>query len=263
MLNFWKFCEERESIRIKKENGEAKPWTEDVVLRVNHFTNIDRINDRGTKALLKAIADLPEDLKFYWTFVYRISGSNEKLLNNLDLLDEWSIRDVPNHKITYFNTKPYSLPCFPKGKGIAIDFLQNWIPQNLKALWLFLDTKDNWGMQELAVAYAEKISEMTGYNRMSFHMGEITKDLSIIFPDKVSSDSEVNLGPGAKKGLRKIGVKANQSGVKELINSEENTLGLNFNSIEHASCEYGKYMDVWKSRKHRNRVREELEVREF
>ena len=48
MKTFWEFCEERDSIREKKSSGVAAPWTDDEILRINHFTNVDRNFDKGT-----------------------------------------------------------------------------------------------------------------------------------------------------------------------------------------------------------------------
>jgi hypothetical protein len=42
------FIFERESIRIKREAGERRPWTACPILRDYRFTNIRREHDRGT-----------------------------------------------------------------------------------------------------------------------------------------------------------------------------------------------------------------------
>lgn len=46
-LLYW--MHEREAIRLKKEAGEPKPWTDDPVFRVTYFCNVDRENDKVTR----------------------------------------------------------------------------------------------------------------------------------------------------------------------------------------------------------------------
>ncbi len=45
------FINERDMVRVRKENGSARPWTKDPVLDKFHFCNIRREDDRGTKEL--------------------------------------------------------------------------------------------------------------------------------------------------------------------------------------------------------------------
>src|SRR5262249_55992989 len=43
------FAIEREAIRLRKETGQAAPWTADPILATGHFCNVHRENDRGTR----------------------------------------------------------------------------------------------------------------------------------------------------------------------------------------------------------------------
>lgn len=61
MIDFWEreeferyvyLIQERESIRLKKEAGEPKPWTEDEILQIYRFTNIRRMDDKVSLWLL-------------------------------------------------------------------------------------------------------------------------------------------------------------------------------------------------------------------
>ncbi len=54
--DFWRYIDERYRIFIKKEvNEDPFPWTEDKILRDNHFTNVYRRDDKGTRWLLENI----------------------------------------------------------------------------------------------------------------------------------------------------------------------------------------------------------------
>lgn len=53
---FKRFCYwiiERESIRLKKEAGEPKPWTDDTIFQSFRFCNVRRMDDKVSKWLLK------------------------------------------------------------------------------------------------------------------------------------------------------------------------------------------------------------------
>jgi hypothetical protein len=50
IYSYW--ITERESIRIKKEAGAAKPWTDDVILQKYRFCNVRRMDDKVSRWLL-------------------------------------------------------------------------------------------------------------------------------------------------------------------------------------------------------------------
>jgi hypothetical protein len=49
---FYAFMNERESIRLRKEDGQPWPWTEDDILRAYKFTNVRREHDATTRAFV-------------------------------------------------------------------------------------------------------------------------------------------------------------------------------------------------------------------
>src|SRR3990167_10684356 len=53
MERFCYFIQERESIRLKKESGEPRPWTDDEIFLMYKFTNVRRMDDRVSQWLLK------------------------------------------------------------------------------------------------------------------------------------------------------------------------------------------------------------------
>jgi hypothetical protein len=48
-----RFIKEREAIRIKKERGDPKPWTQDPILQQYRFTNVRREDDKVTKWIVE------------------------------------------------------------------------------------------------------------------------------------------------------------------------------------------------------------------
>lgn len=51
------YMKERESIRLRKEAGSPRPWTQDPILHEFSFTNVRRIHDRTTRSLLSLFYD--------------------------------------------------------------------------------------------------------------------------------------------------------------------------------------------------------------
>lgn len=54
---FFYWIRERERIRVLKESGAPQPWTQNPVLRTQHFCNVRREDDRVTKELRKVVHD--------------------------------------------------------------------------------------------------------------------------------------------------------------------------------------------------------------
>jgi hypothetical protein len=50
-MAYW--IEEREAIRLKREAGESKPWTQDPILLGYRFCNVRRMDDRVSRWLLE------------------------------------------------------------------------------------------------------------------------------------------------------------------------------------------------------------------
>lgn len=77
------FITEREDIRILKDAGFEKPWTDDSLLATTRFTNINRENDKVTR-FIRAHVNYDEELyaKIYLSRIYNV-------IESLELVD-WS-----------------------------------------------------------------------------------------------------------------------------------------------------------------------------
>tara|TARA_Y100001934_G_C12347103_1_gene773392 strand:+ start:805 stop:1689 length:885 start_codon:yes stop_codon:yes gene_type:complete len=62
VYSFFKFCRERENIRLKREKGDPAPWTDDPIFQKGRFLNVFREDDRGSKAILNFAKNLENDL---------------------------------------------------------------------------------------------------------------------------------------------------------------------------------------------------------
>lgn len=57
---FFDFCKEREAIRVRRERGDAAPWSEDEIFQKGRFLNCFREDDRVTKSLLRFVKPLAD-----------------------------------------------------------------------------------------------------------------------------------------------------------------------------------------------------------
>lgn len=78
---FLYYLHERETIRIKKESGDPKPWTQDKILQNYKFTNVLRENDRTTKWMrenwTKPNLTAPLEIQLLNCGIFRYFGSIE------------------------------------------------------------------------------------------------------------------------------------------------------------------------------------------
>ena len=59
---FFAFCKERESIRIRREQGDPAPWSEDPIFQRGRFLNTFREDDRVSQALFRFVGTADLDL---------------------------------------------------------------------------------------------------------------------------------------------------------------------------------------------------------
>jgi hypothetical protein len=55
--NIWEFAQEREQVRLRREAGKSKPWTDDRILQSFFFCNIYREDDKTTLAFKDTVRD--------------------------------------------------------------------------------------------------------------------------------------------------------------------------------------------------------------
>jgi hypothetical protein len=89
--SFFNYCIERENIRIKRESGEAFPWSEDKIFQKGRFLNVFREDDRVSKSIINFAKPLTDDLPLLIQALFfgRWCNRQETIdkLNHEDLLD--------------------------------------------------------------------------------------------------------------------------------------------------------------------------------
>ena len=95
--SFFNYCIERENIRIKREGGEAFPWSEDTIFQKGRFLNVFREDDRVSKSIINFAKPLTDDLPLLIQALFfgRWCNRQETIdkLNHEDLLDADKLKD--------------------------------------------------------------------------------------------------------------------------------------------------------------------------
>ena len=95
--SFFNYCIERENIRIKRESGEAFPWSEDKIFQKGRFLNVFREDDRVSKSIIDFAKPLTDDLPLLIQALFfgRWCNRQETIdkLNHEDLLDADKLKD--------------------------------------------------------------------------------------------------------------------------------------------------------------------------
>ena len=122
--SFFNYCIERESTRIKRESGEAFPWSEDKIFQKGRFLNVFREDDRVSKSIINFAKPLTDDLPlliqalFFGRWCNRqetIDNLNhedllytDKLKNKLIQLEQWENFNAYPVQDVMWNEKTYS-----------------------------------------------------------------------------------------------------------------------------------------------------------
>ena len=109
--SFFNYCIERENIRIKRESGEAFPWSEDKIFQKGRFLNVFREDDRVSKSIINFAKPLTDDLPLLIQALFfgRWCNRQETIdkLNHEDLLDADPLKDKLNRLEQWENFNAY------------------------------------------------------------------------------------------------------------------------------------------------------------
>ena len=87
--SFFDYCKKREAVRVKRESGEAYPWSDDPILQKGRFLNVFREDDKVSKSIIKfaepAKGDLPLLIQalFFSRWCNRDLTINQLTINDL------------------------------------------------------------------------------------------------------------------------------------------------------------------------------------
>lgn len=264
---FWYWITERHSIYLKRQAGQDKPWTQDSILQHYKFTNPFRENDRGTVWLrenfLQPHKDAPlEQLAFNicWYRMFNWWGTG-KLLGwqtnwDTEVITEKLAIELRNGRQVFTGAHiVYSPPGRSKIAAI-VEVCGNL--RNIIYSHGFLNTI-HYQTLEAMFDYLQTVYCVGGF--MAYEMVTDMRHTRI-FEDATDIMTWANPGPGAKRGLQRLGMAYKK--IDEAIASMQELLShnglyrhcipltqkltdfpdLEMRDIEHSLCEFDKYCRV-------------------
>lgn len=266
-LVYW--ITERESIRLKKEAGESRPWTDDEILDTYRFCNVRRMDDRVSQWLLKnwyePYRDHPNAVL---ACVLARHFNQPSTLELIGYPTEWNPDEIL-HKIekSRAECKPYKGPIFNSAyylsSELSIRAGELGVTRVHTVLGMmcqqFVDrpfTPTN--------TVRESITKLTSYRGVgTFIAGQIVADLrwatSINFKDRLRWAA---IGPGSRRGMNRLlgkDVKASMNQelfdelFSELVDELKEKLPTSITrrleaiDLQGVLCEFDKYERITKS----------------
>ena len=257
---YW--IKERESIRLKKEQGLPKPWTDDPILQNYRFCNVEREKDT-VSIWINANWILPNDNDqnmwfamivarlFNWPpTLYEIGYP--KLINQS--FKQWledirfNLKGLRDDKGAKIFTGAYLVST----NGVKMDKIDYILDRVLTPIWeKGRGPRENESLE----SYWNYLLQFDGLG--SFMAGQVIADLKYTSPLKDASDwwDWAPLGPGSIRGLNRFHgrpvdktLKQDQ-GLLEICEAQkliENELGwlLPAHNIQNTFCEYYKYCKI-------------------
>ena len=248
--SFFNYCIERENIRIKRESGEAFPWSEDKIFQKGRFLNVFREDDRVSKSIINFAKPLTDDLPLLVQVLFfgRWCNRQETIdkLNHEDLLDADTLKDKLNQLEQWenFNAYPVQDVMWNEKTYSRID----------TATTLFYEIKDD--LTEIVLDSNLDVIQATKNINKRFKMENdfpifmALIDIAWFREDVIPITSQVPTGIGAQPYLDRLqeylGLESHQAVATEMISLQkeywpEAKRTFYPIDIEYQSCECRKY----------------------
>ena len=248
--SFFNYCIERENIRIKRESGEAFPWSEDTIFQKGRFLNVFREDDRVSKSIINFAKPLTDDLPLLIQALFfgRWCNRQETIdkLNYEDLLDADKLKDklIQLEQWENFNAYPVQDVMWNEKTYSRID----------TATTLFYEIKDD--LTEIVLDSNLDVIQATKNINKRFKMENdfpifmALIDIAWFREDVIPITSQVPTGIGAQPYLDRLqeylGLESHQAVATEMISLQkeywpEAKRTFYPIDIEYQSCECRKY----------------------
>ena len=250
------WIKERESVRIKKEAGEPKPWTTDPIIRDYKFCNVRRNDDRVSVWIhdnwLHLYSEHPNVT--FAMCVARIFNWPDtlELIEDLVFHEVWQPEEMRKRLKEYRNqgNKVFTGAYTVSTCGLAMDKTDYVIDLVFTPL---RKTIVNPVRGQTLESFWKDLCQYQGFS--SFMAGQVVADLKYIEPLKSATDwnTFAPLGPGSIRGLnrlygRQLGYNLKQQqGTQELLEiqsiiKQELALDIALHDVQNVCCEVDKYL---------------------
>lgn len=260
LRDFWRF------VRLRHQAWAAKhklaPAPDDPVIARVKFTNMWRALDRGTLFAVYEILPLPPEDRLWAALMYRamnrIDAFRALVPPRLSLdaglflhaLGQWRALGGKVFTGVYCSSATLQGDMLD-GPGVAMDRrLAAYARELLSNAYILNIMLDGVASRELAF---EEMRDATKHTRLGpFAVNQALLDLTIR-SDNTWPDDWCHLGPGAKEGLRLLGMRPNLEALNDLAaqqpeipwapveNATRRPVRLELADVEHALCEWQKY----------------------
>jgi len=249
--NFFGWINARHAIWCKRNNDEPKPWTDDPIFLDYKFTNPFRELDRGTQTLRELLKLTKTDEEIVFTTLwYRFFNRDEhgqywikeRHLPNLQELNAY-IRGLVSQGVKVFTSAHMVAGVQFQDKHETYLFLLKHLQRELPELAKFLATCRSMEQAFYRVRKISMVGAFIGYELVcDFRFNLLYNATDIL--------SWASVGPGAARGLKRLGMTPTCESMRELYNMREAYLSVDvfdapvpfeLREIEHSLCEFDKY----------------------
>lgn len=208
-----KYIVERESIRVKKEAGEPRPWTKDKILDTYKFTNVFRIYDRTTQKLLELYTyatKSTDEVTLLHCGIYRYFGTWEFAhdLGWTEKITKGFFRHMALVAQTRLNAGVKTFTgAYVVTSGGRSEPKVNVVTRYLERLWFCADliTKKMHEARSWEAGYRE-LTKLEGFGGFGFMAKEVLQDYLLCRPGMWCKDRNTwsPMGPGARRGINRL-----------------------------------------------------------
>ena len=261
------FIWEREVIRIVKERGSEKPYTQDPVLERYKFTNIRRRDDRVSKWVIENVIRPHEHNPNLWfmLLITRLINWPPALQHLID--DELLFRKPKEFDAQEFSNSLESFKA-KRGKvytGAYMVYPTKMDPGSVKSLAIAKHiiapaAKLGGKLQEVIASEEPRLAEFvstlsTGFGISAFIAGQVAADLTYCaqLDDAVDLYTYAPIGPGSSRGLNYLFNRTPNAGWDQesfnlsLVNILDSIVeqlqieDLTLHDVQNCMCEFSKY----------------------
>ena len=242
---FFSWIRERHRIWQLRQQGQARPWTKDEIMQRYKFTNVFRELDTGTIALRgMTIPDAPPADMIFNVAWYRMFNRAEHAAD-IGWCESFTDLETPMlHK--HRNGEKCFTGCHMHNGTVM---------ENLSSLKRIYEDRYLLASSMRQFKSLEQAFHLLRQYRCigPFISYEIVTDLRFEINNQwMDTLTWANVGPGSKRGLERLGMKANNNSMMELLGLAPQYLPLDrwraqsgllfeMREIEHSLCEFDKY----------------------
>jgi hypothetical protein len=238
MDDFVRFINERHKVWERRNSGEPWPWTEDEVLQKWKFTNVYRELDTGTIALRRLLDGVENAEMIVWTTIWY------RLFNWQAHADHFEEPPQPAELYRYLRSAHKTgMKIFTSAHMTTGVLFEDKVETYIRASQEAYESRS----KVLEVVRRTRSMEATFKELLGLYMVggfvayEIACDFRFNLCEFTDRNDWCNIGPGAKRGLRRLGLPVTLDGIKSIQVPNPGEFLWELREIEHSLCEFDKY----------------------